>query len=310
MARALWYDGARRAHIGPASLGEGELLLRARFSAISRGTERLVWCGRVPPSEAERMRGPHQEGAFPGPVKYGYAMVAEAPDGTIGFVLHPHQDRFRVPRACFHPLPPGLPPERAVLTPNLETALNAVWDAGVGPGDRVVVVGAGVVGCLVGWLAARIPAVELTLVDRLPRRCETAERLGCGFALPSAAPDDADVVFHTSSSAAGLATALSCAGQEATVVELSWYGAGDVAAPLGGAFHPRRLCLKSSQVSRIPPARAPRWTHRRRLRTVLGLLRDPALDVLIDSESSFETLPAALPRVFDEPTLAHRVRYP
>lgn len=310
MSRALWYDGVRGARIGPAAIGKGDLELRALFSAVSRGTERLVWSGRVPESEWERMRGPCQEGHFPGPVKYGYAMVAADERGTPGFVLHPHQDVFRVDRAAFHPLPVGLPPERAVLAPNLETALNATWDGGVGPGDVVTVVGAGVVGCLVGWLAAGIPGCRVTLVDVLPERSFVARQLGCAFTAPSDAPVEQDVVFHTSASGPGLATALRCAGDEARVVELSWYGEGEVAVPLGQAFHPRRLHLRSSQVGRLPPHRTPRWSYARRLATVLELLMDDRLDALIDSEGRFEDLPGDLPAVFETPTLAHRVRYP
>ena len=310
MSLALWYDGRRGARIGPAAPGDGELELRALFSAVSRGTERLIWSGGVPESEWERMRGPHQEGHFPGPVKYGYAMVAADERGTPGFVLHPHQDVFRVDPAAFHPLPPGLPPERAVLTPNLETALNAVWDAGIGPGDRVAVVGAGVVGCLVAWLAGGIPGCRVTLVDVLPERAFVADALGVEFATPDLAPTDRDVVVHASATGPGLATALALAGHEAVVVELSWYGDQAVSVPLGAAFHPRRLQLRSSQVGSLPPSRAPRWSFGRRLGTVLRLLADERLDALIDSEGTFASLPDDLPDVFGSPTLAHRVRYP
>lgn len=305
----LFYDGGRGAQLAPASLGHGELELRALFSGVSRGTERLVWRGDVPVAEHTRMRGPHQEGAFPGPVKYGYAMVAEDERGTPGFVLHPHQDHFRVERSAFHPLPKGLPPGRAVLTPNVETALNAVWDARIAPGDRVAVVGAGVVGCLVAWLAAQIPGTRVTLVDVLPERAFIAETLGCRFALPADVEADQDVVVHTSATSAGLATALGCAGVEAMVVELSWYGEQEVRAPLGAGFHPGRLTLRSSQVGRIPPDRAPRWTYARRLSVALRLLQDDRLDALIDSEGTFESLPDDLPDVFGTPTLCHRVRY-
>ncbi|MCA9573056.1 MAG: dehydrogenase, partial [Myxococcales bacterium] len=212
-----------------------------------------------------------------------------------------------VDRAAFHPLPSGLPPERAILAPNVETALNAVWDAGIGPGDRVTVVGAGVVGCLVAWLAAGVRGCRATLVDVLPERAFVAERLGCAFA--TVAPAEQDVVVHASATSAGLAAALDAAGEEAVVLEVSWYGDTPVTAPLGAAFHPRRLTLRSSQVARIPPARAPRWTHARRLATVLELLNDPVLDALIDSEGTFAGLPGDLPGVFTTPTLAHRVRY-
>ncbi|MEY4985022.1 MAG: hypothetical protein RIR62_3288 [Pseudomonadota bacterium] len=315
-AQALWCVAAGRAEHRPATEGEGTRF-RALFSGISRGTERLVAAGRVPPSEWDRMRAPHQEGHFPFPVKYGYAMVAEALDGPLAgqavFALHPHQDRFRLPDAAVVPLPAPVPPARAILAANMETALNILWDSGAGAGDRIAVVGAGVVGALAGYLAARLPGAAVTLVDPEPR-ADLARALGCAHALPDRARESAaggaDVVIHASATAAGLALALDLAGAEATVVEASWHGAGDTPVPLGGAFHSRRLRLVSSQVGSIPPARAPRWTHRRRLEVALSLLADPALDALISGETGFADLPAAYGAILSAPdTLCHRIRY-
>ncbi len=291
--------------------------VRTLFSGVSRGTERLVLAGRVPPSEAAAMRAPHQRGEFPFPVKYGYGSVGvvEAgalPAGTRVFCLYPHQDRYVVPAAAVVALPDAVPAERAVLAANLETALNAVWDGRVGPGDRVAVVGAGVVGALVAWLCGRIPGTEVTLVDVLPERRGLAAALGVGFAVAGHAEGERDVVFHASATGAGLATAIDLAGAEALVLELSWYGEGTVPAPLGGAFHARRLTLRGSQVGGLPVERRPRWTYRRRLATALALLADPALDALISSEGPFASLPEDLPRVTSGPggPLCHRVRYP
>lgn len=290
------------------------MALRMLFSGISRGTERLVLSGRVPPVEHDRMRGPGQEGEFPFPVKYGYCAVVEVlegPDaGRTGFALFPHQDRFRLPEGAVTPLPDGLPPERAVLAANMETALNVIWDSGAGPGDRVAVIGAGVVGALCAYLAARLPGAEVTLCDVNPARADLARALGCGFALPATMPRDCDAVIHASASPAGLALALEIAGPEAQVTEASWYGTGDVPVPLGAAFHSRRLRIVGSQVGTIPPARAPRWTYRRRLAKALDLLCDPALDALISGQTEFADLPAAYPAILAAPeTLCHRVRY-
>ena len=208
------------------------------------------------------------------------------------------------------PVPDGVPPARAVLAANMETALNAVWDAGAGPADRIAVVGAGVVGALVGWLCGRMPGAAVTLVDVVPSRADLAARLGLGFALPEAAPDNCDLVVHASASAAGLATALRLAGDEATVLELSWYGSGEIAVPLGGAFHSRRLKLVSSQVGQVAPSRRPRWTHRRRLAAALDLLADPALDCLLAPAVGFHDLPARLGKVFAaEGVLCQRIDY-
>ncbi len=293
-----------------------EVLVETGWSGISRGTERLVFRGRVPVSEWERMQAPLQAGGFGFPVKYGYAAVGRAVAGPADlagrwvFALHPHQDRFAAPAALCLPLPEGLEPRRATLAANMETALNVVWDAGVGPCDRVAVVGAGVVGALAAWLAGRIPGVAATLVDVNPERAGLATRLGVGFALPEAAPQDCDVVIHASGTGSGLATALAAGGEEALVVEASWHGDGTTPAPLGGAFHSRRLRLVSSQVGRVPPTRAPRWTNRRRLAAALDLLRAPELGALISGETDFVDLPERYGAILDDPaTLCHVVRY-
>ena len=289
--------------------------VEALASGISRGTEALVFRGAVPASEAERMRCPFQAGAFPWPVKYGYAMVGRAVSGPLAgrevFALHPHQDRFLLPAAALVPLPEGLPAARAVLAPNMETALNIVWDAGAAPGDRIAVVGAGVVGALAAWLCARLPGAEVTLIDLNPDRAALAGALGCRFALPGDAPTGCDLAIHASASAAGLATALACLGPEATLVEASWYGDAAVPLALGGAFHSQRLRIIASQVGSLPPARRPRWSHRRRLDLALRLLAAPVLDSLVSGETAFADLPGRYGAILDDPaTLCHRIRYP
>jgi threonine dehydrogenase-like Zn-dependent dehydrogenase len=204
-----------------------------------------------------------------------------------------------------------VPARRAVLAANRETALNAHWDAGSGPGDRIVVVGGGVLGLLVAWLAARIPGAEVTLVDIDPGRAALARHLGFAFALPDGAPGDADLVFHASASGPGLTTAIKAAGFEAKIVELSWYGEGEVSAPLGGAFHARRLQLISSQVGQIEPSRRPRWDYARRSLTAMALLSDERLDTLITREIAFADAATEIPAVLaaDWPGLTAVLRY-
>ncbi len=324
-AQAFWTlapgRGALRHEALPAP-GTDEVQVRTLYSAISRGTESLVFRGLVPESEVERMRAPFQAGHFPAPVKYGYASVgmvevgcgkaAEALLGRPVFCLYPHQTRYVVPAAAVVPLPEGLPPARAVLAANMETALNAAWDSTPAVGDRIAVIGAGVVGTLVAWLCARIPATRVELVDIDPGRAALAAALGLSLRTPEAASTECDRVIHASGSPAGLRTALRLAGQEATVIELSWFGRQDVGLPLGEAFHSRRLTIRSSQVGSIPPERAPRWTHRRRLEVALSLLVDPCLDALVSGESDFAELPELMPRLATDPagTLCHRIRYP
>ncbi|PWB59207.1 MAG: dehydrogenase [Bradyrhizobiaceae bacterium] len=302
-AEALWYTAPGRAEIRPEAPGTGAVRVRTLYSAISRGTERLVFAGAVPESEHGRMRAPHMGGEFPFPVKYGYAAVGrveEGPQELLGrlvFALHPHQTVFTVPVHAVLPVPIAVPAERAVLAANMETALNAMWDARPGPADQVAVVGGGVVGVLVARLCARMPGTHVTLVDVAPGRADLARAFGLGFASPEAAPRDCDLVVHASGSGAGLATALALAGDEAAVLEMSWYGAREVAAPLGGAFHSRRLRLVSSQVGKVAPSHRARWSHRRRLAAALELLADPALDRLIAPPTPFRALPGRLAQI-------------
>jgi threonine dehydrogenase-like Zn-dependent dehydrogenase len=304
-AKALWYAAAGRAEIREEPLGvpaAGAVRIRALHSAISRGTERLVFSGGVPESEYQRMRAPFMAGAFPFPVKYGYAMVGRTEQGQAVFALHPHQTVFDVPADAVTPIPEGVPPRRAVLAANMETALNAVWDAAPGPADRIAVVGAGVVGALVAYLCGRLPGAQVTLVDVDPSRGELARALGVSFAAPDKAHvdcniGDCDLVVHASGSAAGLKTALGLAGEEATVLEMSWYGTNDIAAPLGGAFHSRRLKLISSQVGKVAPSHRARWSYARRLAAALDLLKDPKLDALLAPSIKFADLPARLPDI-------------
>lgn len=319
-ARAFWVSEPGRGEIRVEALpepGPGECVVRTLFTGVSLGTESLVFLGRVPVSEHERMRAPHQQGEFPGPVKYGYSSVGRVehgPRALLGrtvFCLYPHQTRYIVPAAELHTVPEGVPPGRAVLAANLTTALNALWDAAPPLGARVRVVGAGAVGCLAAWCAAGIRGADVELVDIDPGKRDVAAALGVRFAAPDDASGEADVVIHASGAGEGLVTALALAGFEATVIELSWYGDARVSLPLGEAFHSRRLTIRSSQVASITaPVRA-RFTVERRLELAFELLADPALDALLSGETAFEDLPAELARLARAPagTLCRRIVY-
>jgi 2-desacetyl-2-hydroxyethyl bacteriochlorophyllide A dehydrogenase len=319
-ARAFWLAAPGQGELRRAALappGPQEVLVRAVKSGISRGTECLVFQGRVPPSQYAAMRCPFQEGEFPAPVKYGYASVgvveAGAPAllGRRVFCLHPHQERYVVPADAVVPLPDALPDARAVLAANMETALNGLWDGAPRLGDRVAVVGCGTVGALMAALASRLPGAAVELVDIDPGRASLASALGCRFALPERAEGEADLVIHASGSDAGLASALSLAGVEATVLEMSWYGDATVAVPLGEAFHSKRLSLVASQVGAVAPARRSRRSRRQRLAQALALLSDPVFDRLLSGESAFADLPATMARLARDPrgALCHVVNY-
>jgi 2-desacetyl-2-hydroxyethyl bacteriochlorophyllide A dehydrogenase len=319
-ARAFWIAAPGRGEIRDeivAAPSADDVVVRAEYSGISRGTEALVFEGRVPRSEYQRMRAPFQAGEFPAPVKYGYASVGRIVDGPRElqnrhvFVLYPHQTRYVVPARSVYVLPDDLPPARAVLAANLETAINGVWDGRLQPGERVAEIGAGTVGCLVAWLAGRIPGCQVELVDINPSRAATAKALGVAFATPDRASEDVDVVIHSSGSAAGLELGLRIAGFEATIVEMSWYGNHAVQVPLGEGFHARRLTLKSSQVGNVASSQRPRWNTTRRMSLALTLLANATLDCLISGESAFDEMPQVMARLSSAPgnTLCHRIRY-
>lgn len=322
--RALWIPEPGRAELRATplpALGDETVVVRALFSGVSRGTESVVFRGGVPRSQHAAMRCPFQEGEFPGPVKYGYMNVgviedargsdARARIGETVFCLFPHQDRYVVPASSVTTLPEGLPPERAILAANMETAVNAVWDARPAVGDEIVVVGGGVVGMLIARLCAPTAGARVTVIDPEPTRAAVADVLGVSLEPSPARSRGADVVFHASGTQAGLVDALGVAATEAAVVEVSWFGNRPVALPLGESFHSSRLTLRSSQVGRIPPHQSPRWDHARRMALALRLLRDPALDVLVTSEAPFAELPDVIARLATEghTTLCHRVVY-
>jgi threonine dehydrogenase-like Zn-dependent dehydrogenase len=318
MERAFWLREPEQGEIRPVEVpapGPDEVLVRTRYSAVSRGTEALVFRGGVPESQYDVMRAPFQEGDFPAPVKYGYLSVGtveSGPSELVGrtvFCLYPHQTRYVVPASAVTVVPDHVPATRAVLAGTVETGLNAVWDAAPQVGDRIAVIGAGMVGASVAAILGRLPATRVQLVDVDPARAEIAAALGVGFATPAAALGDCDLVVHASASEQGLTRALELLRPEGVCVELSWYGDRRVSVPLGEWFHSRRLTIRSSQVGTVSPNR-PR-SYGQRLAVALELLADPAFDILVTSECRFDELPAVLPNLISrEPSsLCLRVTY-
>jgi threonine dehydrogenase-like Zn-dependent dehydrogenase len=263
------------------------------------------------------MRAPFQEGDFPAPVKYGYlsvGVVEHGPTDLLGrtvFCLYPHQTAYVVPADAVVPVPADVPARRAVLAGTVETAVNALWDAAPLVGDRVSVVGAGMVGCCVARLLARFPGTDVELVDVDAGRAEVAAGLGARFAGPEEATGGRDLVVHTSASGPGLQRSLDLLHAEGTVLDLSWYGDREVVLSLGGAFHSGRLSLRASQVGAVAPARRSSRTTRDRLALALELLRDPAFDTLLTGSSRFDELPDVLARLADGrlPALCHTIGY-
>ena len=305
-ARAFWLAEPGRGEIRSVVVPDpapGQVLVRTLHSGVSRGTETLVFRGGVPSSQYGTMRAPHQEGDFPAPVKYGYLNVVVVETGTpdlLGrtvFCLYPHQTVYVVPADSVVVVPDDVPPVRAVLAGTVETAVNALWDAAPRLGDRIAVIGAGMVGCCVARLLARFPALDVTLVDVDPTRADVASRLGVEFASPEEARGwsfGLDLALHTSATSAGLQLSLDLLGAEGTAVDLSWYGDATVELSLGGSFHSGRLGIRASQVGVVAAARRARRTPADRLALALDLLRDPAFDALLTGRSSFDELPEVM----------------
>src|ERR1700729_344499 len=319
-AHAFWLSAPGRGEIRAVSLpepGPGDVVVRTLRSGVSRGTETLVFRGGVPPDQYATMRAPFQEGEFPGPVKYGYLNVGTVEQGPAelcgrtGFCLYPPQTAYVVPPHAVTIVPEGVPPAGAVLAGTVETAVNALWDAAPLIGDRVTVVGAGMVGCCVARLLRRFPGVRVTLVDVDAGRADVASALGVDFALPADATGGRDLVVHTSATSAGLQRSLDLLAAEGTVIDLSWYGDSEVRLSLGGAFHSARLGIRASQVGTVSPARSGRRTTADRLALALELLRDPAFDALVTGESRFGELPDVMARLAagSLPALCHTITY-
>ncbi len=312
MARAFWAVapgvGEIRAEILPAPTAD-HVLVKTIATGVSRGTEALVFAGRVPKSQYTAMRAPMMGGDFPFPVKYGYCAVGALVGGGRVFVLHPHQDVFHAHVSMCVPIPDSVPDHRAVLAANMETAVNIVWDAAPLVGERILAIGAGVVGLLTASLLARIPGACVTVVDTDGSRAPLAERFGCRFAAPDAAPADQELIVHTSASEAGLRLALDRSAFEGRIVEASWYGDRAPSVPLGESFHARRLRLIGSQVGAIAPPMRGRRTYGQRLAQALDLLADPAYDALLQGPTPFESLPSAMPWILAPGGLCHVITY-
>jgi threonine dehydrogenase-like Zn-dependent dehydrogenase len=319
-AQAYWVTESGHGELRPEAIptpGPKEALVRTLYSGVSRGTERVVHEGRVPERVADLMHAPHQEGDFPGPVKYGYlsvGVVEQGPDNWIGktvFSLHPHQDFYVVPTDQLTAIPDEVPARRAVLTGIVEVAINALWEAGPRLGDRVAVVGGGLVGGVLATLLRKYPLGRLQLVDADPAKKELAEKLAIDFALPDEAENDCDIVFHCSASNEGLKLSLQLAGDDSDVIELSWFADKEVTLPLGEDFHARRLTIRSSQVGAVALPRRHRRTNAQRLQLAAATLKDPLFDTFLSSECQFQNLPTTLVKLFEKPGgFCHVVAYP
>jgi 2-desacetyl-2-hydroxyethyl bacteriochlorophyllide A dehydrogenase len=318
-ARALWFTAPRTAELRPERVpppAPGEVRVKTIASAISHGTEMLVYRGEVPTDLPLDL--PTLAGDFSFPIKYGYASVGRvldagvehlSPDDLV-FVHHPHQEAFVVPADLPVRLPEGLDPTVGLFFANLETALNVVHDTPLRLGETALVFGQGVVGLLVTQLVKRAGADRVLAVDPIQKRRNLALDAGADEAfepgedlhqrvLEATAGRGADVAVEASSSGAALQAAVDAVATEGTVVVASWYGTKPVSLSLGGHFHRGRVRLRSSQVGRMNPELGSRWDRARRTETVHGLLPRLRLKGLISHQIPFEKAPEAY-RLVDE----------
>lgn len=303
---ALWHLSETHSEIRqiPSVLFlEGYCEIKALYSLISTGTERLVASGKVPEELHASMQVPYMEGSFSLPVKYGYSLVGEVVDGPenlkrkIVHLLHPHQDYCVVLAEDVFVIPREIPSQRAILASNLETALNALWDSGVSAGDKVMVAGFGIIGSLVVRLLTLMPAVQVMVIDTDPNRKKLAETMGFSTAHAEELDADFDLAFHCSGHETGLQTCIDKAGPEGKVIEMSWYGNKPVTLNLGGTFHSQRKSIISSQVSSLPASKQARWNFYRRKQVVFELLKNPAFDQHIAATIAFQELPALFEKI-------------
>jgi 2-desacetyl-2-hydroxyethyl bacteriochlorophyllide A dehydrogenase len=310
--RELWFTGPERVEVRSreetTELLAGQVRVRARASGISQGTELLLYRGEGPTPFDPSLDA---AGAPTYPRRYGYAWVGEVvesrsdahAEGTQIFALAPHGDEHCLDATQVRDLPVTLPAERAVLAANLETAVNVAWDAGIGLGDHVVVIGGGVVGLLAGYAARKSGASRVCLLEPSARRRQAALALGFSAASPplDGAGLAADVVIEATGDPACLDQALASVRDEGVVVVASFYGQRVAPVALGTDFHRRRLTLRASQVSRLPPSHGVGWSFERRFRLVCELLQNPALDALLDLAVPFAEAPAVYARLARAP---------
>lgn len=298
-SRSLWHIDAGHSEIRSQNLDPlpGQILLQSLYSLISLGTEKTIALGGVPGNVYDKMKVPYMEGSFSLPVKYGYSLVARSEEGQCYHLMHPHQDLVSVNPESLTPVPPGIPPSRAVLVSNMETALTAYWDAGPLKDEKIMIAGFGLIGALTALLLRLKGFQDITVYEPDATRTGLARRLGFHTGDPGFDPGPFDLAFHSSGNASGLQHCLEVMGPEGRILELSWYGRQKITLGLGEHFHINRLRIIASQVSSIPRNLQGAWNFAKRKQEVLSLLADPCWDRLEIEEVPFETSPAVFYKI-------------
>lgn len=289
-ALQLWFTAPHRVEVREAALpapAPEQVLVKTRYSAVSTGTELLAYRGQLPCAIAldSSLKALQQPSDYP--LQYGYACVGEVQqtgsavdpswNGRQVFSFQPHASHFLAHPDELKTVPDGLPAQAAVFLPNMETAVNLVQDGRPLIGERVVVLGQGIVGLLLTALLARHPLGSLVAVEGRPERQELARRLGANMVVSpeeaAGAATGADLIYEVSGQPEALNLAIDLSGYASRIVIGSWYGSKAAPVDLGGAAHRNRLQLITSQVSTVDPALSGRWDKERRFGLVWEMIR-------------------------------------
>lgn len=292
----LWHN-KEKSWLTPHKLpvpSEGQLIIKSRYSMISTGTEKVITTQVLDPDLALKMAIPYQKGAMTNTFTYGYSLVGEVISegefqGEKVHVMHPHQDFAVVYTNDVRVLPRDIDPKLATLISNMETAVNAVWDAQVELGDRVLIQGYGTIGALVASILQKYPGLDLHVHDIDPQKAELIA--SHGLSVYDMEEEEFDLVFNTTGSEIALEEAFKFARLEGTIIELSWYGAKRVSLELGESFHYGRKRLICSQVSHIPNRKQPNWNYENRKDLVIRLLQELDPTYLLGHEINFQDAP-------------------
>ena len=299
MSLALWHNSDFTSELKEeknSKIDIDQIEVKSLFSLISTGTERLVASGEVPVSSFEFMAVPYMKGNFSFPIKYGYSLVGKVTSvgklyGKIVHLLHPHQGKCLVKEVDVMIVPDEIPAKRATLASNVETALNAIWDAEISIGDKVLIAGFGMIGSLLARVLSFMPEVEIVIMEKDANRVKMVQKMGFTF-IDDPEPSYFDVAFNTTSNEKALQIAIQSVGLEGKIIEMSWYGTKNVNINLGADFHYHRKQIISSQVSKIPSDKQSRWDYKRRKEVVFKLLKSPLFDEHITDVLTFAETPA------------------
>ena len=292
-AQSFWVNkkrGSIKKELLNQSLGNDELLVKAYYSGISYGTEKIVHDSQVPANQYEFMRAPHQVGEFNKEVKYGYLSVGKVVVGPksmmnkMVYTMFPHQSMYILKSSLATLIPSHIPYKRALLTANMETAINAMWDSQPSIGDNTYVIGAGIVGILMAYVLSSTFGIKVTVIDNNASKKKLCKFFNIDFENNINCIKDPDIIFECSGNASVLSDLINNSTLETKICILSWYGKQQSKIKMGENCFSRRLEIIFSQVGNITPIQSKKWDNLSRRALALKLLDNKKLDSLIDKQ--------------------------